>query len=312
MQKLLLLVALVAFAAAEKRINIKHQSEARVTDVDRMNYDGLLTLEQSHPEALNEAVHPEDVAHLLEAAIGADWKNYVDYDESEPISYLEMIRLSTSVNLLNGDLERQEKATRGDGDHYEAEAQANICMCHGTFHSTFHNAVNGMTGDLAAAPFRGVRVLTKGGTYYGNNPYPKNLPQDCLLCEGLTNCQACCHGPCTIGNPAEYRQAVELFMDTEWPLGLYPCPDDWEFSSTNSDEINDVSACNVIVDSCEDAVALCSCSQKRHLMQSLACTCFEVMVLCDDCFDAWEAIDKYKHCDCLDYARYYAADTTTP
>jgi hypothetical protein len=310
MQKLLLLVALVAFAAAEKRINIKHQSEARVTDVDRMNYDGLLTLEQSHPEALNEAVHPEDVAHLLEAAIGADWKNYVDYDESEPISYLEMIRLSTSVNLLNGDLERQEKATRGDGDHYEAEAQANICMCHGTFHSVFHTAAGGNEGPRGTSPFRGVRVLQKGGSYYGNNPYPKSVPQDCVLCEGLTNCRACCHGPCTIGTPADYDAAVAAMGDSNgWPLGLYPCPEDWTFTSdAESDAINNIDACRVTVENCGDAVALCSCSQKRRLMQTLGCNCMDVMVLCDDCFQAWDAIDKYKHCDCVDYARYYQMD----
>jgi hypothetical protein len=310
MLKFVLLVALVALAAADKRIVVKHADHVQVTDMDRMSYDGLYALEQSHPEQLQERVHPEDVAALFESAIGADWKNYVEIDESEPISYLELIRLSTSINFVNKERAAVEKQTRGyDGDE-GVEAYPNMCMCHGTFHSTFHNAVNGMTGDLAAAPFRGVRVLTKGGTYYGNNPYPKNLPQDCLLCEGLTNCQACCHGPCTIGTPADYDAAVAAMGDSNgWPLGLYPCPEDWTFTSdAESDAINNIDACRVTVENCGDAVALCSCSQKRRLMQTLGCNCMDVMVLCDDCFQAWDAIDKYKHCDCVDYARYYQMD----
>jgi hypothetical protein len=305
MLKLVLLVALVALAAAsERKIVVKHADHVSVTDMDRMSYDGVFDLERNQPDALNERIHPEDVAHFLEAAIGADWKNYVELDESEPISYLELVRLSTSVNFLNE--KRSSKSTRGfEGDEHEAEAQANICMCHGTFHSTFHNAVGG-TG--TAEPYRGVRVLTKGGTYYGNNPYPKTLPQDCLLCEGEINCRACCHGPCTIGTSEDYREAVDAGMEgtDAWPLGLYPCPDFWNFdSSMDSPLINDISRCQVAVETCSDAVALCSCSQKRHLMQTLGCTCADVMVLCDDCFQAWDAIDKYKHCDCLDYARYY-------
>lgn len=338
------LIALAAIASADvrptnthKRVKVQRQEDTHVTDMDRMSYEGLFTLEQTAPQELADDIPIADVVRILEASLGSEWRDHVDLDDSQPITYLELLRLSTSISLKQHEIEESTRATRGRGS---SSRKSNFCMCHGTSR-TYVDDLNAIPDARTntngkSHPFKGVRIHGKGaGHIYqsgvtghnsnkngGGDGVPYDVPRDCELCWGEVNCNKCCNGPCTAGTPADFQEAVINFDDSQYwgARGLYQCPGrldsngpragtqyEWK---TTSENINDISACTWEPTTCGEAVELCNCAERLSFLRYFECNCQQVLDFCTSCYQAWDAIDVYKHCDCEDYALYYSRDVT--